>query len=130
MSLTRSEILGDISVRGPDPEPVDASIRRDQPVSGQIIDICAFMFEQDTDDLLGAPRKRPIAYARFAAWHLMRRHTSMSLPQIGSRFNGRHHTTIMSGIWKSEELLADPESRYAQTFQVAEDLLLEVSDEC
>ena len=46
-------------------------------------------------ELTGPTRKREITVPRQIAMYLTREMTGMSLPQIGSVFGGRDHTTVM-----------------------------------
>ena len=55
-------------------------------------------------DLIGPKRQRTIARPRQVAMFLAKQMTTRSLPEIGRRFGGRDHTTIMHGIRKVEEL--------------------------
>lgn len=55
-------------------------------------------------DLIGPKRTRTIARPRQVAMYLAKTLTTRSLPEIGRRFGGRDHTTIMHGIRKIEEL--------------------------
>ncbi len=55
-------------------------------------------------DLIGPKRVRTIARPRQIAMYLAKQMTTRSLPEIGRRFGGRDHTTIMHGIRKVEEL--------------------------
>ena len=57
-------------------------------------------------DLVGPKRLRAIARPRQVAMFLSKSLTTRSLPDIGRRFGGRDHTTIMHGIRKIEELRA------------------------
>ncbi len=66
-------------------------------------------------DMIGPKRVRTIARPRQVAMYLSKHLTTRSLPEIGRRFGGRDHTTIMHGIRKVDEL------RAADT-QLAEDL--------
>lgn len=66
-------------------------------------------------DMIGPKRLRMIARPRQIAMYLSKQMTTRSLPEIGRRFGGRDHTTIMHGVRKVEELRSnDP--------QIAEDL--------
>ncbi len=58
-------------------------------------------------DMMGPKRARNVARPRQIAMYLSKQLTSRSLPEIGRRFGGRDHTTIMHGVRKIEELLAD-----------------------
>ncbi|MFC7702630.1 chromosomal replication initiator protein DnaA [Plastorhodobacter daqingensis] len=68
-------------------------------------------------DLIGPKRLRTIARPRQIAMYLAKQLTSRSLPEIGRRFGGRDHTTIMHGVKKVEELIGSDQ-------QIAEDLQL------
>ena len=57
-------------------------------------------------DMIGPKRVRTIARPRQVAMHLAKVLTTRSLPEIGRRFGGRDHTTIMHGVRKIEELRA------------------------
>ena len=68
-------------------------------------------------DMIGPKRVRTIARPRQIAMYLAKNMTTRSFPEIGRRFGGRDHTTIMHGIRKIEELKASDS-------QLAEDLTL------
>ncbi len=55
-------------------------------------------------DMLGPKRTRTIARPRQIAMYLSKELTSRSLPEIGRRFGGRDHTTILHGVRKVEEM--------------------------
>ncbi len=55
-------------------------------------------------DMIGPKRVRTVARPRQIAMYLAKQMTSRSLPEIGRRFGGRDHTTIMHGVKKIEEL--------------------------
>ncbi len=56
-------------------------------------------------DMIGPKRLRTIARPRQIAMYLSKQLTPRSLPEIGRRFGGRDHTTIMHGVRKIEELM-------------------------
>ena len=66
-------------------------------------------------DMIGPKRLRTYARPRQIAMFLSKQLTSRSLPEIGRRFGGRDHTTVMHGVRRIEELKA-------QDGQIAEDL--------
>ncbi|NRP43144.1 Chromosomal replication initiator protein DnaA [Aliiroseovarius sp. xm-v-225] len=68
-------------------------------------------------DLIGPKRVRTIARPRQVAMYLAKHMTSRSLPEIGRRFGGRDHTTVMHGVKRIDELKAVDD-------QIAEDLEL------
>ncbi|MDQ2094014.1 chromosomal replication initiator protein DnaA [Rhodalgimonas zhirmunskyi] len=55
-------------------------------------------------DMIGPKRVRSFARPRQVAMFLCKQLTSRSLPEIGRRFGGRDHTTVMHGVRKIEEL--------------------------
>jgi len=55
-------------------------------------------------DLIGPKRVRTFARPRQVAMYLAKQLTSRSLPEIGRRFGGRDHTTVMHGVRRIEEL--------------------------
>jgi chromosomal replication initiator protein len=68
-------------------------------------------------DLVGPKRVRTFARPRQVAMYLCKHLTQRSLPEIGRKFGGRDHTTIMHGIKRIESLIdTDP--------QIAEDVSL------
>ncbi|WP_299401347.1 chromosomal replication initiator protein DnaA [uncultured Roseobacter sp.] len=68
-------------------------------------------------DMIGPKRLRSYARPRQVAMYLCKKMTSRSLPEIGRRFGGRDHTTVMHGVKRIEELKT-------QDGQIAEDLEL------
>jgi chromosomal replication initiator protein len=67
----------------------------------KIIDYICRNFEISMDELTSKSRKRQIVLARNSAFFLARKHTDLSLKQIGSRFN-RRHSTVLKGITNVE----------------------------
>jgi chromosomal replication initiator protein len=55
-------------------------------------------------DMIGPKRTRTIARPRQIAMYLAKQMTTRSLPEIGRRFGGRDHTTIMHGVRVIEEM--------------------------
>ena len=55
-------------------------------------------------DIIGPKRLRSYARPRQVAMYLCKHLTSRSLPEIGRRFGGRDHTTVMHGVRRIEEL--------------------------
>ena len=73
-------------------------------------------------DMIGPKRVRTIARPRQIAMYLAKQLTPRSLPEIGRRFGGRDHTTIMHGVRKIEELLST-DSQLADDLQMLRRLL-------
>jgi chromosomal replication initiator protein len=57
-------------------------------------------------DMSSARRARSVARPRQVAMYLAKQLTSRSLPEIGRKFGGRDHTTVMHAVRKVEELRA------------------------
>ncbi|MBT0957410.1 chromosomal replication initiator protein DnaA [Alphaproteobacteria bacterium KMM 3653] len=73
-------------------------------------------------DMIGPKRHRTIARPRQMAMYLAKQLTSRSLPEIGRRFGGRDHTTVMHAVKRIDELkLAD--SQLADDLQMLQRML-------
>ncbi len=73
-------------------------------------------------DMIGPKRLRNIARPRQVAMYLAKQLTPRSLPEIGRRFGGRDHTTIMHGVRKIEELMTT-DSQLSDDLQLLRRLL-------
>jgi len=58
-------------------------------------------------DMHSARRARAVARPRQVAMYLCKQLTPRSLPEIGRKFGGRDHTTVMHAVRKIEELLVE-----------------------
>jgi chromosomal replication initiator protein len=67
----------------------------------------AAYFDIKLHDLKGPKRHRAVAHPRMIAMYLARKLTSMSYPEIGSRFGGKDHSTVISAVRKIERLCAE-----------------------
>jgi len=61
-------------------------------------------------DMHSARRARQVARPRQVAMYLSKQLTTRSLPEIGRKFGGRDHTTVMHAVKKIEELRASDTS--------------------
>ena len=57
-------------------------------------------------EMHSARRARAVARPRQIAMYLAKQLTSRSLPEIGRKFGGRDHTTVMHAVKKVDELKA------------------------
>ncbi|XLP34859.1 chromosomal replication initiator protein DnaA [Brevundimonas vesicularis] len=71
----------------------------------EIQKVVADHFNLKQADLLSERRTRAIARPRQIAMYLCKQHTTRSYPDIGRRFGGRDHTTVLHGVRKIEELM-------------------------
>jgi chromosomal replication initiator protein len=70
----------------------------------------ASYFDVKLHDLKGPKRHRAIAHPRMVAMFLARKLTNMSYPEIGSRFGGKDHSTVISAVRKIERLCGEDPS--------------------
>src|SRR5436190_3524021 len=64
-------------------------------------------FHVKLHDMKGPKRHRAIAHPRMVAMYLARKLTNMSFPEIGSRFGGKDHSTVISAVRKIERLCGE-----------------------
>lgn len=76
------------------------------------------------DDLLSKRRARIIARPRQIAMYICKRLTSRSLPDIGRRFGGRDHTTVIHAVKRIESLMQDDDDIRRDVEQLIESLTL------
>ena len=58
-------------------------------------------------DLKSTSRAKPILVPRQIAMYLSKTMTPRSFPEIGRRFGGRDHTTVLHAVRKIEELISN-----------------------
>jgi hypothetical protein len=63
-------------------------------------------FKMSGTELMASRRFRPTVRARQVAMYLCKKLTTRSLPEIGRRFGGRDHTTVLHAVRQIERLLA------------------------
>lgn len=68
-------------------------------------------------DMHSARRARNVARPRQVAMYLAKQLTARSLPEIGRKFGGRDHTTVMHAVRKIEELMND-DAQIAQDVEI------------
>lgn len=64
-------------------------------------------FKVPRNDLLSSRRSRDVVRPRQIAMYLAKSLTARSLPEIGRRFGGRDHTTVLHSVRKVEQLMKD-----------------------
>jgi len=72
-----------------------------------ILKIVSRHFKVPRTDLLSSRRSRDVVRPRQIAMYLAKSLTSRSLPEIGRRFGGRDHTTVLHSVRKVEQLMRD-----------------------
>ena len=83
----------------------------------EIMQTVAKHYNLRMSDLLGPRRTRTIARPRQMAMYLAKTMTTRSLPEIGRRFGGRDHTTVIHAVRKIEELI-DSDPHLAEDLQI------------
>jgi chromosomal replication initiator protein len=73
-------------------------------------------------DMHSARRARSIARPRQVAMYFAKQLTSRSLPEIGRKFGGRDHTTVMHAVRKVEEL-RDTDASFAEDLELLKRML-------
>ncbi len=76
----------------------------------EIIRKVATYYNLKVNDILSARRARAVARPRQVGMYLAKKLTQKSLPEIGRRFGGRDHTTVMHAVKKINELKATDSS--------------------
>lgn len=69
----------------------------------------ASFFMLNVSDLKSSSRKKNVAQPRQIAMYLSRKHTRHSFPEIGQKFGGKDHTTIMHAVKKVEKMQKEEE---------------------
>jgi chromosomal replication initiator protein len=71
-------------------------------------------FGISTADLIGPSRAAGPVRARHVAILLTREHTALSLPEIGQRFGGRDHSTVLNSLRRAEAAIGDDDKLLAR----------------
>jgi chromosomal replication initiator protein len=79
-------------------------------------------FNIRTSDMHSARRARSVARPRQVAMYLAKQLTTRSLPEIGRKFGGRDHTTVMHAVRKVEEL-RERDSGFAEDVELLRRML-------
>ena len=76
---------------------------RSQRLSVEVIqEAVARHFDVKLQDLKGPKRQRSISTPRMIAMFLVRKHTNNSYPEIGKRFGGKDHSTVINAVGNVE----------------------------
>jgi chromosomal replication initiator protein len=86
--------------------------------------VVARQFNVSKNDLLSNRRTRVIVRPRQIAMYLSKIMTPRSLPEIGRRFGGRDHTTVLHAVRKIEEL-AGKDQQLAHEIELLKRLILD-----
>jgi chromosomal replication initiator protein len=115
--LTKLSAISSLSKR-----PIDESLVKEVVFSittkekilstEEILKAVSSFFHLKSADLKSARKHKVVAQPRQIAMYLSRKLTSLSYPELGQKFGGKDHTTIMHGFSKIEkELEINPQLR-------------------
>jgi chromosomal replication initiator protein len=111
-SLTRSEITAELAqsvLQYLLPDAGEARVTADL-----VISVASDYFDVTPDEIRSANRSRPLVTARQMAMYLCRELTDLSLPQIGDRFGGRDHSTVIHATNKIRQSMKERPTSYEQ----------------
>ena len=84
--------------------PLESYLQQDHPLQQEIQRRVAEYYNVRLADMLSARRARAVARPRQVAMYLSKQLTTRSLPEIGRKFGGRDHTTVIHAVRKIDEL--------------------------
>jgi chromosomal replication initiator protein len=82
-------------------------VRGDKPDVESIIKVVSEQFQVKPADIKGDRRQQSIARARQVAMYLTRKITNLSYPQIGERFGGKDHSTVINADQRVAQLMEE-----------------------
>ena len=113
--LTRLMALASLKARRPDIDLAREATRDlfpddDKPVSVEAIQrFVAEYYNVKVADLKARNNARSVAFPRQVAMYLCKKMTTSSFPDIGKRFGGKHHSTVIHSVNKISEQAAQSE---------------------
>jgi chromosomal replication initiator protein len=111
-SLTRSDITADLAqsvLQYLLPDAGEARVTADL-----VISVASDYFDVTPEEIRSTNRSRPLVTARQMAMYLCRELTDLSLPQIGDRFGGRDHSTVIHATNKIRQNMQERPTCYEQ----------------
>ena len=91
-----SMVLRDAAAQGTDPGRIKID---------DILKVVGRHYNVSKNDLLSPRRARSVVVPRQIGMYLAKKLTSRSLPEIGRRFGGRDHSTVLHAVRKIDELM-------------------------
>jgi chromosomal replication initiator protein len=79
-----------------------------------VVAVAAEYFDITPDEIRSSNRSRPLVSARQMAMYLCRELTDLSLPEIGRRFGGRDHSTVLHANNKIRRQMQERQSCFEQ----------------
>ena len=116
-TLTRLAVLAELRSRPIDMELAREATRTVMPQMDQVTSVediqravCEY-FGVRMADLKGKKRTRSVSHPRMIAMYLCRERLGTSYPDLGSRFGGKDHTTVLSAYKKIGRLLEENDDK-------------------
>lgn len=110
-TLLRIAVKAELLGRGIDLDLAKESLRASLPTNEQALTVedvqravCTY-FNIKLGDLKSKRRHRAVSYPRQVAMYLCRQRLGTSYPELGERFGGKDHTTVMSAVRKIDGLV-------------------------
>ena len=91
-------------------------VRGDKPDVETIIKVVSEAFQVKPGDIRGDRRQQSIARARQVAMFLTRKITSLSYPQIGEKFGGKDHSTVINADQRVAQIM-DEDAEFRATVE-------------
>jgi chromosomal replication initiator protein len=95
-------------------EALEPTLQKGRPgiTLDRILEAVAGHFQVKPSDLRSKKRSRSVSSPRQVVMYLARRHTALSLEEIGDHFGGRDHSTVLYAVNKVQEQI-DASPRFA-----------------
>lgn len=91
---------------------------------------CAYYFNVDYKEIMSKTRTSRVTTVRQIAYQITREITGWSQPEIGRRFGGKDHTTILSGIRKIERLKSKDTELADKIERLKSDVIAAIKSDC
>ena len=88
-----------------------------------IQNIVALHYKISLNEMLSPRRSRSLVRPRQVAMYLTKKYTSKSLPDIGRKFSGRDHTTVIHAVKTIEKLLQKDQDIYQAMEEIKKKIL-------
>jgi chromosomal replication initiator protein len=81
--------------------------------------VCAY-FGVRLSELKGKRRHRAVSFPRMVAMYLARQRLGTSFPELGDRFGGKDHTTVMNAVRKIDRLVEEDDQQVVTSIEAIE----------
>jgi chromosomal replication initiator protein len=88
----------------------------------QIQKVVSEFYKIKLSDLLGKRRMKSLALPRQIAMYLCRKHVNSSYPEIGQKFGGKDHSTVVHAFTKIEKILESDRTLQDQIYNLEQSL--------